>query len=412
MKLNSNSIRAQFPALRRRVNGELAAYLDGPGGTQAPQSVIDAMSGLMQRGGSNHGGLFVTGWETDAAHEAAREAMADLLHAHANEVAFGQNMTSLTFAFSRAVSRTWQPADELIVTWLEHDANIAPWLLAAEDRGVKVRWLDINPADGTLRYDLLPDLLNERTRLLAITWASNALGSITQLQRVVRLAHDAGALVYVDAVHYAPHDLIDVQAVDCDFLVCSAYKFFGPHTGVFYGKYDLLDSIRAYRVRPAPADPPGKWETGTQSFESLAGVRAAVDYLASLGEGTSRRARLVDAMAQIKAHGEMLSRRFLEGARDVPGLRVYGITGLDRLAERTPTFAVSLAGYRPDEVARLLGEQGIFVWNGDYYAVAPMERLGVLDKGGLVRIGFTHYNTEEEVDRVLCELLALARKRA
>jgi len=411
MKLNSSSVRAQFPALRRMVSGKPAAYLDGPGGTQVPQSVIDAMSGFMQRGGSNHGGLFVTGYETDATHEAAREAMADLFHARANEVAFGQNMTSLTFAFSRAVSRTWQPGDEIIVTWLDHDGNIAPWLLAAEDRGVKVRWLDINPADGTLRYDLLPGLLNENTRLLAITWASNALGSITQMQRVVPLAHAAGALVYVDAVHYTPHDLIDVQGVDCDFLVCSAYKFFGPHTGVLYGKYGLLDSIRACKVRPAPADPPGKWETGTQSFESLAGVRAAVDYLASLGEGSSRRARIVDAMTQIKAHGELISQRFLEGARDVPGLRVYGITDPQRLNERTPTFAVSLAGYRPDEVALHLGEQGIFVWNGDYYAVAPLERLGVLDKGGLVRIGFTHYNTEEEVDRVLHELGVLAHAR-
>jgi len=412
MKLNSQFIRAQFPALCRMVNGKPAAYLDGPGGTQVPQSVIDAMSGFMRRGGSNHGGLFVTGYETDATTEAAREAMADLFHAHANEVAFGQNMTSLTFAFSRALSRAWQPGDEVIVTWLDHDGDIMPWVLAAEDRGVKVRWLDINPADGTLRYDLLPDLLNEKTRLLAITWASNALGSITPMRRVVRLAHDAGALVYVDAVHYTPHDLIDVQAVDCDFLVCSAYKFFGPHTGVLYGKYDLLSSIRAYKVRPAPADPPGKWETGTQSFESLAGVCAAVDYLASLGEGTSRRAKLVDAMTGIKAHGEMISRRFLEGAREVPGLRVYGITGLDRLSERTPTFAVSLAGYSPAEVALRLGEQGIFVWNGDYYAVAPMERLGVLDQGGLVRIGFTHYNTEEEVDRVLQELRVLAHKRA
>jgi cysteine desulfurase family protein (TIGR01976 family) len=411
MKLDSDSVRAQFPALRRMVNGEPAAYLDGPGGTQVPQRVIDAMSGFMLRGGSNHGGLFVTGRETDATLEAARAAMADLFHANANEVAFGQNMTSLTFAFSRAVSRTWQPGDEIIVTWLDHDGNIAPWFLAAEDRGVQVRWLDINPADGTLRYDLLPDLLNEKTRLLAITWASNALGSITQMQRVVPVAHAAGALVYVDAVHYAPHDLIDVQAIDCDFLVCSAYKFFGPHTGVFYGKCDLLDSIRAYKVRPAPADPPEKWETGTQSFESLAGVCAAVDYLGSLGEGSSRRARIVDAMTAIKAHGEMLSQRFLEGARDVPGLRVYGITDLKRLHERTPTFAVTLAGYRPDEVARLLGEQGIFVWNGDYYAVAPMERLGVLDKGGLVRIGFTHYNTEAEVDRVLQELRVLADQR-
>lgn len=411
MRLDSANIRAQFPALKRTVRGRPAIYLDGPGGTQVPQSVIDAISTFMQRGGSNLGGPFATSRETDATVQAAREAVADLLHSDPNEVAFGQNMTSLTFAFSRAVSRTWKSGDEVIVTWLDHDANIAPWLLAAEDRGVQVRWLDINPDDGTLRYDLLPSLLSEKTRLLAITWASNALGSITQMEHVVRLAHAAGAWVYVDAVHYAPHDLIDVQAVECDFLVCSAYKFFGPHTGVFYGKYHLLDSIRAYKVRPAPDEPPGKWETGTQSFESLAGVRAAVEYIASLGEGASRREKIEDTMIQIKAHGEMLSRRFLDGAREVPGLRVYGITDTNRLAERTPTFAVSLAGYRPEEVAQSLGEKGIFVWHGDYYAVAPMQRLGVLDQGGLVRIGFTHYNTEEEVDTVLQELRALAPQR-
>jgi cysteine desulfurase family protein (TIGR01976 family) len=370
------------------------------------------MMGFMQRGGSNHGGPFVTGRETDATVEAARQAMADLFHCQPKEVIFGQNMTSLTFAFSRAVSRTWKTGDEIIVTWLDHDANITPWVMAAEDRGAKVRRLDLDPADGTLRYDTLPELLSDRTRLLAITYASNALGSITELRRVVQLAHLAGALVYVDAVHYAPHGLIDVQALDCDLLVCSAYKFFGPHTGVLFGKHELLEGIAAYKVRPASDEPPDKWETGTQSFESLAGVRAAVDYLASLGKGGSRRAQLVTAMTAIKAHGEAISRRFLESATGVPGLRVYGITDLKRLHERTPTFAVSLAGYTADEVATCLGEQGIFVWPGHYYAVAPMERLGVLETGGLVRIGFTHYNTEEEVDRVLHELDVLAHWRS
>jgi len=408
MRFDSVAIRARFPALRRLVAGRQAAYLDGPGGTQVPLEVIQAMSGFLERGGSNHGGPFVTSWETDATTQAAREAMADLLNAEPREVAFGQNMTSLTLAFSRALSSTWQPGDEIIVTWLDHDANITPWVLAAQDRGVKVRWLDLNPADCTLRYDLLPDLLNDKTRLLAVTYASNAVGSITQMERVVQLAHQAGALVYVDAVHYAPHGLVDVRAVDCDFLVCSAYKFFGPHTGVFYGKYDLLDSIHAYKVRPAPNEPPEKWETGTQSFESLAGVEAAVDYIASLGEGSSRRARIEDAMSEIRVHGEMISRRFLAGAHEVPGLRVFGITAPQRLHERTPTFAVSLPGRTPDEVAEYLGKKGIFVWSGHYYAVAPMERLGVLEAGGLVRIGFTHYNTNEEVDRVLNELGKLA----
>jgi cysteine desulfurase family protein (TIGR01976 family) len=408
MALNSSRIRAQFPALTRTVNGQPAAYLDGPGGTQVPQSVIDAMSGFMRRGGSNHGGLFVTGRETDATVEAAREAMADFLHAEAREVVFGQNMTSLTFAFSRALSRTWQPGDEIIVTRLDHDANITPWVLAAEDRAATVRWLDFDPEDCTLRYDLLPGLLNEKTRLLAITCASNAVGTITRIPDVVGLAHQAGALVYLDAVHYAPHALIDVRAWDCDALACSSYKFFGPHTGILYGKYELLERLMAYKVRPAPPDPPGKWETGTQSFESLAGVRAAVDYLATLGQGSTRRAQLESAMREVKADGEDIARRFLRGAAEVPGLRVYGITDLQRVGERTPTFAVSLAGYTPQQVALRLGEQGIFVWDGHYYAVAPMERLGLLDKGGLVRIGFTHYNTAAEVDRVLEALRGLA----
>jgi cysteine desulfurase family protein (TIGR01976 family) len=366
------------------------------------------MGDFMRRGGSNLHGAFVTSQETEATAQAAREAMADFVNARPQEIAFGQNMTSLTFSVSRALGSTWRAGDEIIVTRLDHDANITPWVLAARERGVTVRWLDFDPDGCTLRLDDLPALLNGRTRLLAITNASNAVGSITNLPPAVDLAHRIGALVYVDAVHYAPHGPIDVKAVNCDFLVCSAYKFFGPHTGVLYGKHDLLDSIAAYKVRPAPARPPGKWETGTQSFESLAGVRAAIDYIASLGDGDSRRAKLTTAMAQIKTHEQSLSLRFLHGAHRVPGLRAYGNTDVERLGERTPTFAVSLRGYTPRQVAAELGEQGIFVWHGDYYAVAVMERLGVLETGGLVRIGFTHYNTASEVDRVLAALSDLA----
>jgi cysteine desulfurase family protein (TIGR01976 family) len=273
-----------------------------------------------------------------------------------------------------------------------------------------VRWLDINPLDCTLRLDLLPDLLNERTRLVAVTFASNALGSISDVRRVAEMAHNVGALVYVDSVHYAPHGLIDVQALDCDFLAASVYKFFGPHTGALYGKYELLDQLQAYKVRPSSSKPAGKWETGTQSFESLAGVTAAVDYLAEIGgrEGT-RRERLVQAMAQIKAYEMGLSDYFLNQAIRIPGLRVFGITDVERLDQRTPTFAVSLEGYTPEAVATYLGEQGIYVWNGHYYAVAVMERLGLLDKGGLVRIGFVHYNTAEEIDRLFAALHDLVR---
>ncbi len=393
---------AQFPALQLRVNGETAVYLDGPGGTQTPQSVIDAMSGYLQGGSSNLGGLFRTSEETGKVVAAARQALADMLNARSEEIAFGQNMTSLTFSFSRALSRTWQPGDEIIVTRLDHDANISPWLMAAADRGVTVRWLDFNTADCTLNLDDLADLLNEKTRLLAITAASNAVGSITDIPRAVRMAHAGGALVYVDAVHYAPHGLIDVQAWDCDFLACSVYKFFGPHTGVLYGKYDLMDSLTAYKVRPASPKSPEKWETGTQSFESLAGVTAAVNYIAAIGGKTGdRRQRIHLAMERIKVYEMALSERFLRGVADMPGLKVYGITDIEQLDQRTPTFAVSLAGYTPAQLAARLGEQGIFVWNGHYYAIAVMERLGLLDKGGLVRIGFAHYNTMAEVDRLV-----------
>ncbi|WP_420641568.1 cysteine desulfurase-like protein [Candidatus Leptofilum sp.] len=405
-----NSLRLQFPALQLEIDGRTAVYLDGPGGTQVPQSVIDAMIGYLSHGGSNSGGPFLTSQYTDHITNAARTAMMDFYNARRpDEIVFGQNMTSLNFSLSRALARTWQPGDEIIVTRLDHDANISPWLLAAQDCGVIVRWLDFDPVDCTLRLDLLTDLLNEKTRLLAITYASNAVGSITNVQHATELAHAAGAMVLIDSVHYAPHGLIDVQALDCDFLISSAYKYFGPHTGILYGKYELLDALTAYKVRPAPAKPAGKWETGTQSFESLAGVTAAVDYVASIaGEGGTRREQLVQAMQQIKTYEMALSQRFLLGATQVADLRVFGITDMERLTERTPTFAVSIDGMTAESVATRLGEQGIFVWHGHYYAVAVMARLGLLDEGGLVRIGFVHYNTFDEVDRVL-EALAQLR---
>jgi cysteine desulfurase family protein (TIGR01976 family) len=402
-------LRAQFPALQLEVGGKTAVFLDGPGGTQVPHSVIDAMSGYLSHGGSNAGGPFFTSRYTDEVTHAARLAMMDLYNARRpEEIVFGQNMTSLNFSLSRALARTWQPGDEIIVTRLDHDANISPWLLAAEDRGVTVRWLDFDPTDCTLRLDTLPELLNDKTRLLALTYASNAVGSISDVRRAAHLAHAAEALLLVDSVHFAPHGLIDVQALDCDFLISSAYKYFGPHTGILYGKYELLDGLLAYKVRPAPGKPAGKWETGTQSFESLAGVTAAVNYLATLGGETgTRRERLVQAMQRTKAYEMSLSERFLRGAAQVPGLRVFGITDVERLDERTPTFAVSLDGISPEVVATRLGEQGIFVWHGHYYAVAVMERLGLLSQGGLVRIGFVHYNTVDEVDQVLAALTSL-----
>lgn len=411
--LNPHLLRPQFPALQLTVSGKPAVYLDGPGGTQAPERVIEAIAGYLRAGGSNLGGSFLTSERSQAVMDGARQAMAAFYNAaRPEEIVFGQNMTSLTFSVSRALAQRWQPGDEIVLTRLDHDANISPWLLAARDKGVTVRWLDFHPADTTLALEQLPGLLSERTRLLAITHASNAVGTIPDVARAVRLAHEVGAAVYVDAVHAAPHQLLDVQALGCDFLVSSAYKYFGPHAGVLYGRHALLDELPAFKVRPSPPEPPEKWETGTQSFESIAGVAAAIDYLASLGpEAGTLRDRLAGAMGRIKAYEAALSARFLEGAAAIPGLRVYGISDVERLDERTPTFAVSLEGTHPDEVAAALGEQGIFVWSGHYYAIAVMERLGLLDQGGLVRIGFVHYNTPEEVDAVLDALGRLAARK-
>ncbi len=401
--------RSRFPALSRTEQGRPVAYLDGPGGTQVPAEVIEAMGHRLRVGTSNIGGAFRASREADAVVAAAREAVADLVGGRAEEVAFGQNMTSLTFAVSRALARTWAPGDEVVVTRLDHDANVTPWRLAAADRGAVVRVVGFDPADGTLDLGHLEALLGDRTRLLAVTAASNALGTTPPVRRAADLAHAAGALVYVDAVHYAPHRLVDVGALGADFLACSAYKFFGPHTGVLWGRADLLESLEAYKVVPAPGTGPGKWETGTQSFESLAGVGAAVDYLASLGDGGTRRGRLAAALAAIGEHEAALTARFLAGVAAMPHLRLYGLAAPSRPAERTPTFALEIAGTPPDEASRRLGEQGIHTWSGDYYAVGVMEHLGVAERGGLLRVGFVHYNTAEEVDRVLAALEGLAR---
>jgi len=322
--------------------------------------------------------------------------MADLFNARQpEEIVFGQNMTSLTMAMSRAIGRTWEEGDEIIVTNLDHDANITPWTLVASERGVKVRWLDFAPENCVLRIEELANLVNDRTKLVAVTLASNAVGTLVDIARVCEIAHRVDALVYVDAVHYAPHGVIDVQALDCDFLVASAYKFFGPHIGIMYGKYDLLNSLDAYKVRPAPDEPP------------IGHVCA--DYSPTTQDANqTRRQRLVTAMQAIRHYEESLGRYFLTQSLKVPGLRVFGITDIESLSERAPTFAVNIEGHKPRNVSEFLGDQGIFVWDGHYYAVAVMDRLGLLEQGGLVRIGFAHYNTVEEVDRLIVALEKLA----
>lgn len=397
MEFDAALARSQFPAL---VANPDHVYLDGPGGTQVPERVIAAMTNLLRRGSSNLGGRFPSSRRSGSVVAAARSAMAVLFNAAGpEEIVFGQNMTSLTMAASRALARTWETGDEIVLTHLDHDANVTPWVIAARERDVTVRFADFDRSAGCrLAVAAVNAELSSRTRLVAIPFASNALGSIVDVAAICASARSVGALSYVDAVHYAPHGVIDVAAVGCDFLVASAYKFFGPHTGILYGRYELLDSLDPYRVRPAPSTPPGKWETGTQSFESLAGVAAAVDYIESWGRGANRRDSLVGAVERMAAYERSLSDRFLAGLREIPRVTLFGV---DRPQGRTPTFALDVSGLSPAEASLLLAEQNIFTWAGDHYATGVMQRLERVESGGLLRIGFSHYTLQGEVDLTL-----------
>jgi cysteine desulfurase family protein (TIGR01976 family) len=406
--------RAQFPALAQKVNGYPAVYFDGPGGTQVPQSVISAMCDYLVRSNANTHGAFATSRLSDEILAEAHAAMADLLSCDADEIVFGPNMTSLTFALSRAVGRELKSGDEVVVTRLDHDANVAPWR-ALEERGCVVRTVDINVDDCTLDMDDLRRQINERTKLVAVGYASNSVGTINDVMEIIRLAHSVGALAFIDAVHYAPHGPIDVHALDCDFLACSPYKFFGPHTGALYGKRKHLMRLRPYKVRPAPEEIPARWETGTQNHEGLAGVRAAVDYIAELGRRAvpvagDRRTAILAAYDAIRAYERGLVEKLVAELLEIPGLTFYGIREPKRFDGRTPTVAVRLVNHTPKEIATYLGERGIFTWDGNYYALSLTERLGVESSGGMLRIGLIHYNTAEEVDRLLAALHELARR--
>jgi len=399
-----NQIRDGFPSLDRKVGDEIAAYLDGPGGTQVHRSVIDAMSDFMRKGGSNLGGPFDSSYDTVATLDEARSAMADLFGAQPSEIVFGQNMTSLTYALSRALAKTWSPDGNIVVTRLDHDANVTPWVQAAGEAGCEVRFVDFDPGDGCrLNLESVSGVLDDRTALFTFTAASNAVGTLTPVSELVDAAHAVGALTFVDAVHYTPHGTIDVAATGTDFLACSAYKWFGPHTGCLFGRSELLEAVQPFKLRPSPDTAPDRWETGTQSFESLAGVTAAVDYIAGLGSGKTRRDRIVDAYDRIAVVERTLSKRFLDGIARMPHVTLFGKADPDG---RTPTFAVDVDGVSPSDVAERLGSQGIFVWSGNYYALEVLNRLGKPD--GLVRIGFVHYNTLDEVDRVVSALGDLA----
>lgn len=414
--LDLSRYRAQFPALSLRQDQTQLVFFDNPGGTQVPESVADAMRHYLLNANANVHGPFLTSRRTDEVIAEAHAAMADLLNAASpDEIVFGQNMTSLTFAVSRSLGRELQPGDEIVVTALDHDANIAPWLALAE-RGVEVRYVDVNPADCTLDYDHMEQAIGERTKIVAVGMASNAVGTINDLRRVSDLARGAGALVFVDAVQGVPHLPVDVQALGCDFLACSAYKFFGPHQGILWGKREHLERLHAYKVRPAPNELPGKWETGTQNHEGQAGTWAAVEYLAEIGrdhldhyqaeigELSGRRRDLRAAMLAIRDYERQLSRHFLEQMQCVAELELYGIGDPERVAERVPTFAVTLPGQTPQQLSAALGERGFTTWAGHYYALALVERLNKHETGGMLRIGCAHYNTITEIDAIFAAL--------
>ncbi len=417
-------VRSQFPALHLADGGQPRVYLDNPGGTQVAQQVLDRMQHYLVQNNANVGGAFRTSRDSDHCLAQARSAMADLLNAASvDEIVFGQNMTSLSFSVSRALAQGWQHGDELIVTRLDHDGNIAPWLAVAAERGMTVKWLDVDLEDCTLRVDQLQQLLTPRTRLVAVGYASNAVGTVNPVAEIAAQVHAAGALLFVDAVQWVAHGPTDVQALGADMLACSAYKFFGPHQGILWGRQELLDRLPAYRVRPASGKAPGKFETGTQSHEGAAGVLGAVDYFEWLGTQTGvaqarrfehlqgRRRTLSCALAAVQDYERTLSQRLIAGLQRIPGVRVYGITDPQRFAQRVATVSFTLEGFAPSQVAQELGEQNIFVWDGNYYAVELVERLGLAGHGGMVRVGAVHYNTPQEIDRVLQAVDNLAARR-
>ncbi|MDQ6883702.1 MAG: cysteine desulfurase-like protein [Candidatus Dormibacteraeota bacterium] len=404
--LDLAALRRQFPALALRVNGDPVVYLDNPAGTQVPQRVIDRTAEYWQTMNGNHGGVFATSARSDARLEAVRRAAAAFLNASSlDEVVFGANMTTLTFAFSRAIARELKPGDEIVVTRLEHDANVAPWL-ALQEQGVRVRIADITVPECRLDMEDLAQQISPKTRLVAITHASNAVGTIPDLKTVARLAHAVGAWLWVDAVHYGPHGLIDVQAIPCDFLVCSSYKFYGPHLGILYGRRELLERLRPYKVRPATDELPSRWETGTPNLECLSGLLGSLEYLAGLGGSEQvERLALEAAMLRIQAHEAALAARLIDGLRRIPGIQLFGITDVARFEERVPTISLTWPPHRPEGLARWLAERQIFTWHGDHYATELMRRLGLEKTGGTLRIGVAHYNTASEVD-LLLEVLA------
>jgi cysteine desulfurase family protein (TIGR01976 family) len=407
--LDVDAARSRFPGLRREVGGRVAAFFDGAGGSQVPDTVADAVARYLLHTNANEGGEFVTSYETGALLDEAHAAVADFVGADPAEIAFGANMTTLNFLLTHAVGRTLAPGDEIVVTQLDHEGNVSPWLLLAEDRGVEVQVVGMRAEDGTLRLDELEAAVGERTRVVAFTLASNAIGTVPDARRIVDVAHAAGALAWADGVHAAPHRALCFAELGLDVLLCSPYKFFGPHLGIAAIRRDLAERWPADRVRPAAEEPAGhRFEAGTLNHEALAGTVAAIDYIAGLGGAQGgRRERVRAAMAAIETYERELSVRFLEGAATISGLAVHGLLDPARAGERTPTFLVRAGDASPEATARALGERGFFTWHGDFYAPGAIRGVG-LDASGGVRISFLHYNTEEEVDALLDALRELS----
>jgi cysteine desulfurase family protein (TIGR01976 family) len=405
-------VRSQFPSLSQTVNGQPAVFLDGPGGTQVPHRVIDAITDYLTNSNANTCGAYATSRRTDAVIAEARAAMADFLGCDHDEIVFGPNMTTLTYAISRSIGRELGPGDEILLTYLDHDANVSPWQ-ALEERGVTIRFAEINHDDCTLNMADLAQKISSRTRVVAVGYASNAVGTINDVSEIVRLAHKKGALAYIDAVHYAPHGPIDVRTLDCDFLACSTYKFFGPHMGVLYGKREHLLHLQPYKVRPNTNAIPNRWEWGTLNHECIAGIAACVNYLADLGRqvdssASDRRSAILAAYRAIQQHEHGLSETMIRGLLEIPGLKLFGIADPEKLDRRCPTFAVRIANHTPLKLATALGERGFFTWDGNYYALNLTERLDVEKDGGFLRIGMAHYNTAEEIARLLTALREIA----
>ncbi|WAK03121.1 cysteine desulfurase-like protein [Methylobacter sp. YRD-M1] len=407
-------VRSRFPALSQEIDGNIPVFFDGPGGSQVPGSVLDAMSRYLITSNANAHGAFATSHRTDECIASARTAVADLLGCGPDEVVFGANMTTLTFAFSRAIGRELRPGDEIVVTRLDHYANVSPWQALEEEVGAVVRVVDFHTEDCTLDMEDLKRQINAKTRVVAIGYASNTVGTVNDVAAVVRLAHAVGAWVFVDAVHYSAHGPIDVRALDCDFLTCSAYKFYGPHVGILYGKRQHLAQLRPYKLLPAPEEIPSRWETGTLNYESLAGLVATIDYLAELGrcvslsERANRREALLTALEASRQYERELCEQLISGLSKISGLTLYGITDPARFAWRTPTVAIRLAGKTPYAIAKELGDRGIFTWHGNFYALGIAEKLNVEAGGGFLRIGLLAYNTREEIERLLQALQEIA----